>query len=72
MLLTSILPRVFIHRENGQEVRLTDPGKDFSPEAVLNFYSGTYPVLTSANVNGPEFKKGEIQYTFVSTIGIKG
>ncbi|RWY48337.1 PRTRC system protein C [Mucilaginibacter gilvus] len=72
MLLTSILPRVFLHKENGQEVRLTDPNKKFSPEAVLNFYSGTYPILTTAKINGPEIKKDEIQYCFVSTIGTKG
>jgi PRTRC genetic system protein C len=53
MLLTSILPRVFLHKENGQEVRLTDPNKNFSPEAVLNFYSGTYPILTTPKINGP-------------------
>ncbi|MES2108932.1 MAG: PRTRC system protein C [Bacteroidota bacterium] len=72
MLLTSILPRVFLHKENGQEVRLTDPNKNFSPEAVLNFYSGTYPILTTAKINGPEIKRDEIQYSFVSTIGTKG
>jgi PRTRC genetic system protein C len=72
MLLTSILPRVFIHKENGQEIVLSDPGKNFSPEAVLNFYSGTYPILTTAKVNGPEIKRDQVQYTFVSTIGTKG
>ena len=72
MLLTSILPRVFIHKENGQEIGLSDPGKNFSPEAVLNFYSGTYPILTTAKVNGPEIKRDQVQYTFVSTIGTKG
>ena len=72
MLSTTLLPRVFIHQENGREVRLTDPGKEFSPEAVLNFYSGTYPILTTAKVNGPEIRQDEIQYTFISTIGIKG
>ena len=72
MLLTTTLPRVFLHTENGQEVRLTDPGEDFSPEAVLNFYSGTYPILTTAKIDGPEIKQDEIQYTFVSTIGVKG
>ena len=72
MLLTSILPRVFIHKENGQEIVLSDPGKKFSPEAVLNFYSGTYPILTTAKVNGPEIKRDQVQYTFVSTIGTKG
>ena len=72
MLLTSILPRVFIHKENGQEIVLSDPGKNFRPEAVLNFYSGTYPILTTAKVNGPEIKRDQVQYTFVSTIGTKG
>ena len=72
MLLTSILPRVFLHTEKGQQIVLTDPGRNFSPEAVLNFYSGTYPILTTAKVNGPEIKKDQVQYTFVSTIGTKG
>jgi len=72
MLQSSILPRVFIHTENGQEVRLTDPNKNFSIEAVLNFYSGTYPILTTAKINGPEIKQDEVRYCFVSTIGTKG
>jgi PRTRC genetic system protein C len=72
MLLTSILPRVFIHKDNGQEVRLSDPGDNFSPEAVMNFYSGTYPILTNARLTGPEIKKDEIQYRFESTMGTKG
>jgi PRTRC genetic system protein C len=72
MLLTSILPRVFIHKDNGQEVFLSDPNDKFSPEAVLNFYSGTYPILTNARVAGPEIKKDKIQYRFESTMGTKG
>ena len=72
MILQTLLPRVFLHQENGMEVRLSDPNKQFSPEAVLNFYSGTYPVLTNAKINGPEIKRDEIQYSFVSTIGKKG
>jgi PRTRC genetic system protein C len=72
MLLAEILPRVFIHKENGQEVRLADPDTNFSPEAVCNFYSGTYPILTTAKINGPEIKRDAIEYSFVSTIGTKG
>jgi PRTRC genetic system protein C len=72
MLQTEILPRVFIHKEAGQEVRLTDPDRNFSPESVCNFYSGTYPILTTAKINGPEIKKDAIEYQFVSTIGTKG
>jgi len=72
MLSAEILPRVFIHKENGQEVRLSDPDRHFSPEAVCNFYAGTYAVLTTAKIAGPEIKRDAIEYHFVSTIGTKG
>ncbi|RYZ51588.1 MAG: PRTRC system protein C [Sphingobacteriales bacterium] len=72
MLLTNVLPRVFIHTENGQEVRLSDLDKNFSAEATLNFYAHTYPILTNAKIVGPEIKKDEVQYRFVSVIGTKG
>jgi PRTRC genetic system protein C len=39
---------------------------------VMNFYSGTYPILTNARLTGPEIKKDEIQYRFESTMGTKG
>lgn len=72
MLQTSALSRIFLHRENNIEVRLTDPGETFSPEAVLNFYSGTYPILTTAKIIGPDIRNDEIQYRFESTMGTKG
>ena len=72
MILTSTLQRIFLHKENGIEVRLTDPGEEFSTDAVLNFYSGTYPILTTAKILGPEIKDDEIQYRFESTMGTKG
>jgi PRTRC genetic system protein C len=72
MLLAEILPRVFIHKQDGQEVRLTDPDKNLSPEAVCNFYAGLYSILTTAKIVGPEIKRDAIEYQFVSTIGTKG
>ncbi|TSJ40917.1 PRTRC system protein C [Mucilaginibacter corticis] len=72
MLLSQLLPRVFIHKENGQEVRLTDPDVNLTPEEVCNFYSGLYAILTTAKIAGPEIKKDAIEYQFVSTIGTKG
>jgi PRTRC genetic system protein C len=72
MLQTTQLARIFIHKEGGQEVRLTDPGQTFDPDRVLNFYAGTYPVLTNARIVGPEIKNDEIQYRFESTMGTKG
>jgi len=72
MLQTTTIPRIFLHKEQQTEVRLTDPGEAFSPEAVLNFYAGTYPILTTAKIVGPEIKNDEIQYRFESTMGTKG
>ncbi len=72
MLATTNLSRVFFHKENGTEIRLTDPGDFFSAEAVMVFYSATYPILTNAKIVGPEIKNDEIQYRFESTMGVKG
>jgi PRTRC genetic system protein C len=72
MLTATQLPRIFIHTENHQEIRLTDPAEKLSVEAVLNFYSGTYPALTTAKIEGPEIVNDEIVYRFVSTLGTKG
>lgn len=68
----NILPRVFLHKENGQEIRLTDPNEQFSIADVQNFFAGTYPVLINAKVTGPEIKDDEAQYRFESTMGTKG
>lgn len=72
MLATTQLQRIFLHADNGQEIRLPDPSDKLSPEAVLNFYAGTYPVLTTAKIDGPEIMDDEIRYKFVSTLGTKG
>ena len=72
MLLTNQLERLFLFEEKGQEIKLTDPSIKLSPEAVLNFYSQTYPLLTTAKIEGPQIMDDLIQYKFVSTIGTKG
>ena len=72
MLIANSLERVFVFTDNGQEVKLPDPATTLSPEAVLNFYSQTYPILTTAKIEGPEIKDDAVRYTFVTTIGTKG
>lgn len=69
---TTILPRVFLHKTNGQELRLNDPNPNFTAADVQHFYAGTYPVLTNAKLIGPEIKDKEAVYRFESTIGTKG
>jgi PRTRC genetic system protein C len=72
MLVTNSLERIFLFKDNGQEIRLPDISAAQSPEAVLNFYSQTYPILTNAKIEGPEITDDEVQYKFVSTMGVKG
>ena len=71
MLITE-LPRVFIFNNEGSEVVLDDLQESMSPESVLNFYSGTYPILTTAKIEGPEIANDRIEYHFTTTIGTKG
>jgi PRTRC genetic system protein C len=72
MLLATQLERIFILKNNGQEIRLTDPEPKWSVEAVMNFYANTYPILTTAKVSTPYIKDDTIQYRFESVMGTKG
>ena len=71
-MLINELSRVFLHNENGQDIRLADPGVDFSKDEVRNFYSNLYPILTTAKIRGPEIKNDEVVYIFESSMGTKG
>lgn len=72
MLLVNSLGRVFLHTEKGTDLELSDPSESLSPEAVLNFYAQTYPVLTTAKIEGPEIVNDKVRFKFVSTVGTKG
>lgn len=72
MLLATQLERVFLFNDKGQEIRLTDPEPKWSVQAVLNFYSNTYPILTTSNVSAPVIKDDTVQYRFESVMGTKG
>ena len=72
MLLTTQLPRIFRFDNKGTELELTDPEPSFSAESVLNFYSPTYPILTTAKIEGPEINNDRVEYKFVTTLGTKG
>ncbi|OPB94374.1 PRTRC system protein C [Elizabethkingia ursingii] len=72
MLLATKLERVFILRDNGQEIRLTDPEPKWSVEVVMNFYANTYPLLTTSKVSAPKIKDDAVEYRFESVMGTKG
>ncbi|HEK22057.1 MAG: PRTRC system protein C [Mucilaginibacter sp.] len=66
------ISRVFLHKANGQEVRLTDPNPKFTTAEVLNFYANHYPILTTAKIRGPEIVDDERVFHFETTMGTKG
>ena len=72
MLLAIQLERIFILKNSGQEIRLTDPEPKWSVESVMNFYANTYPILTAAKVTAPQIKDDTIEYRFESVMGTKG
>ena len=72
MLLATQLERVFIIRDKGQDIRLTDPEPRWNLEGVMNFYASTYPILTTAKVSAPQIKDDAIEYKFESVMGTKG
>lgn len=72
MLVATTLPRVFVLKEKEQEIRLDDPEPKWSVQAVLNFYSNNYPVLTTAKISSPTIKDDTVQYRFETVIGTKG
>ncbi|GAB3511767.1 PRTRC system protein C [Emticicia fontis] len=71
-LIATHFARVFIMKDNGNEIRLTDPEPAWSTDAVLNHYANTYPILTTAKVSGPTIKGDNVEYKFESVMGTKG
>ncbi|MDL2141637.1 PRTRC system protein C [Flavobacterium tructae] len=72
MLVATHLERVFILKDKGQEVRLTDPEPRWSVEAVMNFYANMYPMLTTAKASAPQIKDDKVEYKLESVMGTKG
>lgn len=72
MLVATQLERVFSLKDKGQQITLTDPNPQWSPQAVLNFYANTYPILTTAKISAPKIECDMVQYKFESVMGTKG
>lgn len=72
MLLATALERIFIINNNGQEIRLPDPEPHWSAETVLNFFSGKYPILTTATISKPKINDDRVEIRFESVMGTKG
>lgn len=72
MLVATALERKFIMKQGSQLIPLPDPDRKWSPDRVLQFYTTTHPILTTATIRGPEIKEDKQCFIFESTIGVKG
>ena len=66
------LKRVFKLKKNGETQRLDDPNPEMAVNDVMDFYSMTYPELTTATPHGPVMEDDCAVYEFKTTIGTKG
>ena len=66
------LQRIFKFKKDSKELVLSDPDSSLSVNEVMDFYSLTYPELTTATVHGPEWEEDKAVYRFKTTIGVKG
>ncbi len=62
------LKRVFKYGK----LTLSDPDPIMEPKDVMQFYSGQYPELTNASLEGPFIENDEIMFEFGKTVGVKG
>ena len=66
------LKREFKFKKDGATVTLPDPNPDFSCDEVMQFYSGQYPELTTATMEGPKVEGKTAVYSVRTTVGTKG
>ena len=66
------LKREFHFKKDGNTVKLPDPNPEFSTDEVLRFYSGQYPELTTATLDGPKIEGKAAVYSVKTTVGTKG
>lgn len=66
------LKRVFKLKKNGETLKLDDPNPEMAVNDVMDFYSMTYPELTTATPHGPVMEDDCAVYEFKTTIGTKG
>ena len=53
-------------------LRLADPDIRLTPEQVRDFYSSSYPEVTTASIEGPEVVDGVLNFKFTRVLEIRG
>lgn len=71
-IVATSLKREFKFKKDGTQVTLPDPNPEFTVEEVMQFYSGQYPELTTATLEGPKIEGKTAVYGVKTTVGTKG
>ena len=71
-LQVTTLQRVFEFKKGGQPLKLDDPNPEMSAEDVRKFYSGKYPELTNAIIEGPTVVGDKATYVMATKAGKLG
>lgn len=58
-------------KKAGSYLTLDDPNPEMAPADVMDFYSMTYPELTTATVHGPAIEEDCAVYEFKTTTGVR-
>lgn len=66
------LTREFKFKKGSTPVTLPDPNPEFTTAEVLQFYSGQYPELTTATLEGPMVNGNKAYYVVSTNVGTKG
>ncbi|MFW5721433.1 MAG: PRTRC system protein C [Bacteroidota bacterium] len=66
------LKRIFHYKSRTGTITLDDPNPELNLQEVINHYSGMYPELINCNVDGPKLTQEAQEFTFSSTVGVKG
>lgn len=66
------LERVIEYKKNNTPITLSDPNPELSINEVAQFYSGQYPELTTATIEGPKIEGNKAVYSAKTTVGTKG
>jgi PRTRC genetic system protein C len=69
---TTTLEREFKFEKDGKPVTLPDPNPDYSIEEVMQYYSTTYPELTTAKFDEPKVEGSKVIHKVRTTVGTKG
>jgi PRTRC genetic system protein C len=70
--MNNAVVKVAVRTFNYNGMELPDPGSSLTLDEVRDIYSATFPELTSAAIEGPEFHGEKIVYSFLKSVGTKG